>query len=154
MKHGVGWRAVGDRVEEVREPGFTLVELLVVIAVLGILAGVVVIAVTKVVPLSVGASCAANVQTVETAEHAYELLNPEATQLTVAELTDPSSGTLQSWPDTSSYGYELELAGDGSALVGTLDANGATISMNDVVLKIGSSYFDASKSGVAVCFSL
>jgi prepilin-type N-terminal cleavage/methylation domain-containing protein len=154
MWHGAGGQAPKDRVERPREGGFTLIELLVVIAVLGVLIAAVVLAVTKVVPLSIGAACAANVQNVKTAERAYELFQPSATQLTRSELTDPVTGTLQSWPDGSPNGYSIVLAGDSNALIGTQDSAGKTISMNDVILKVGTEYYDTSKSGAGVCFTL
>jgi prepilin-type N-terminal cleavage/methylation domain-containing protein len=53
------------------EGGFTLVELLVVIVILGVLAGVVVFAVGGISNNSVKSACAADVATIQTAEDAY-----------------------------------------------------------------------------------
>jgi general secretion pathway protein G len=53
------------------EKGFTLTELLVVIAILGILAAVVVFAVGGITDNSKSSACAAEKQTIQTAEEAY-----------------------------------------------------------------------------------
>ncbi len=57
------------------EAGFTLVELLVVIVVLGVLASVVVFAVGGISGKSKGAACKSDVATVQTASDAYYALN-------------------------------------------------------------------------------
>jgi general secretion pathway protein G len=53
------------------DKGFTLVELLIVIVILGVLAGIVVFAVNGITDRGVTAACKADIQTVQTASEAY-----------------------------------------------------------------------------------
>ena len=67
--------------------GFTLVELLVVIVILGILAAIVVFAVGQIKDKGVSSSCASDRQSLTKAEEAYHAsLQPDGRYATVAEL--------------------------------------------------------------------
>lgn len=58
------------------QSGFTLIELLIVIVILGVLAGIVVFAVSGITDRGKTAACNTEVQTVQTAEEAYYAQNP------------------------------------------------------------------------------
>lgn len=95
-----------------KESGFTLVELLIVIAILGVLAGVVVFSVAGITDNSQTAACKTEASTVKAAEEAYyvknksygtfvqlttapdKLLGSVPTMLTVAVTAAPASYTL------------------------------------------------------------
>jgi general secretion pathway protein G len=81
------------------EGGFTLVELLVVIVILGVLAGIVVFAVGGISNKSTKAACNADVSTVQTAEEAYYAQNNSYT--TVAALV--TANLLRSAPSNAGY---------------------------------------------------
>ncbi len=68
---GDRYRHVEDRRFRPRERGFTLVELLVVIVILGVLSGVVVFAVSNLTQKSQSAACAADERSITDAEEAY-----------------------------------------------------------------------------------
>jgi len=75
------------RAAAAEESGFTLVELLIVIAILGVLAGVVVFSVAGIQDNSQTSACKAEASTVKTAEEAYYVKNKiygTATALTTA----------------------------------------------------------------------
>jgi prepilin-type N-terminal cleavage/methylation domain-containing protein len=98
------------RAAKAEESGFTLVELLIVIAILGILAGVVVFSVAGITDDSVAASCKTEASIVRTAEEANyvktkayatgpnltvaKLLNADPTMVTVTVVASPASYTL------------------------------------------------------------
>ena len=81
------------------EAGFTLVELLVVIVILGVLAGIVVFAVGGVSNKSTRAACNSDVNTVQTAEEAYYAQNNAYT--TIANLV--TAKLLRSAPSNAGY---------------------------------------------------
>jgi general secretion pathway protein G len=81
------------------EAGFTLVELLVVIVILGVLAGIVVFAVGGISNKSTQAACNSDVNTVQTAEEAYYAQNNSYT--TIANLV--TAKLLRSAPTNSGY---------------------------------------------------
>jgi len=100
------------RARQAEESGFTLVELLVVISILGILAGVVVFSVAGIQDNSQTSACKAEASTVKTAEEAYyaknksyataaqltaapnKLLGSTPTMVTIAVVASPASYTL------------------------------------------------------------
>jgi prepilin-type N-terminal cleavage/methylation domain-containing protein len=61
-----------------RDNGFSLVELLIVIVILGILATVTVFAVTGITNKGKTSACQADVKTIQTAEEAYNATNADA----------------------------------------------------------------------------
>jgi prepilin-type N-terminal cleavage/methylation domain-containing protein len=81
------------------EAGFTLVELLVVIVILGVLAGIVVFAVGGISNKSTRAACNSDVNTVQTAEEAYYAQNNAYT--TIANLV--TAKLLRSAPSNAGY---------------------------------------------------
>jgi prepilin-type N-terminal cleavage/methylation domain-containing protein len=85
--------------------GFTLIELLVVIAILGVLAGVVVFAVSGISNNSKDSACKIDLRTLKTAVQADIADNPGATATTEAGLV--TAGLLE---DESSY-YSWTAAG-------------------------------------------
>jgi general secretion pathway protein G len=82
-----------------REGGFTLVELLVVIVILGVLAGIVVFAVGGISNKSTRAACNSDVSTVQTAEEAYYAQNNAYT--TIANLV--TVNLLRAAPSNAGY---------------------------------------------------
>jgi len=78
------------------DSGFTLVELLIVIAILGILAGVVVFSVAGIQDNSQAAACKTEATTVKAAEEAYFVKNK--TYATFAQLTTAPDKLLGSVP--------------------------------------------------------
>ena len=131
--------------------GFTLVELLVIMLILSILAATVVFLLSGVSGTSVKSACASDARTVDLAAASYLSENPFTTQVTEAQLTARGTGTLASWPPSKTNAYAIVLAGDNSSLVGHLDADGHTIGANDVLVKIGSTYYDATAALPAAC---
>lgn len=81
------------------EAGFTLVELLVVIVILGVLAGVVVFAVGGISNKSVKAACDSDVATVQTAEEA----NYAQTNAYVSPAQLVTNKLIRSVPSSTSY---------------------------------------------------
>lgn len=80
-----------------QESGFTLIELLIVIVILGVLAGIVVFAVSAINDKGSTAACKSDITTVTTAEEAYYAQNAEYAT-TTQQLKD--AGLLHSAPDT------------------------------------------------------
>jgi prepilin-type N-terminal cleavage/methylation domain-containing protein len=126
------------------DDGFTLVELLLIVIILGLLASIVVFVLSGVTGTSVRSACTADARTVDVATATYVTENPLTGQVTEAQLTAPITGTLASWPTGARGAYSIVLAGDGNALVGTKDADGNSIATNDVLVKVGANYYDAT----------
>ncbi len=84
------------RAAQEKESGFTLVELLLVVAILGVLAGVVVFSVAGIQNDSQKASCKTEAATVRSAEEAYFVKNKA--YATAAQLTAAPNKLLSSAP--------------------------------------------------------
>lgn len=140
-----------DRQDERSDAGFTMIELLVVVVVLGLLAGIVVFALGNVTTKSWTAACNSDSRTVNLAVGAYIQRNTGVTQLTEADLTSGAGQSLSKWPKSTKYA--IEIAGDGNALSGSLsdDNPPVVIQDNDVVVQEGTHFFDATREPTEAC---
>jgi len=93
-----------------QEEGFTLIELMIVIVILGVLAGIVVFAVGGITDRGTSAACKTDVATVQTAVEAYYAKTGGYPANIVPSLTDPAGGNqFLKWdksftPSTSATG--------------------------------------------------
>jgi general secretion pathway protein G len=134
------------------EGGFTLIELLIVIIVLGILAAIVVFAVSSTKHDSVAASCKTDVKSIELSAEGVNThtgsypAGPINSQNDSALLSSGTNGALlKSWPSTSNYVMQYTLSG-GSPLVKVFPKG--TFEKND-----GTMYTDAAFSAPATALS-
>lgn len=104
---------------EPTDDGFTMIEILIVIVVLGILAAVVIFAVGGITGKTAVASCQADGATIETAMAAFENQNPTVT-VTTSNLTGTAFGGpyIQSWPSNLPH-YKFTITSAGSLQVST-----------------------------------
>lgn len=110
-----------DRIREARknESGFTLIELLIVIVILGVLAGIVVFAVSGINDSSKKSACKADAKNVEIASEAYYAnSNPHAYAASIDALV--TAKFLREKPGTGN-GYTITYSATG----GTVTATGA-----------------------------
>ena len=75
-----------------QEEGFTLIELMIVIVILGVLAGIVVFAVGGITDRGTSAACKTDVSTIQTAVEAYYAKTGGYPANIVPSLTDPAGG--------------------------------------------------------------
>jgi general secretion pathway protein G len=99
------------------DSGFTLIELLIVIVVLGILAAVVIFALSGVTGQSAQAACNADAKSVEVAVEAYHTQNngnwpADSTSLT----TGGPNAYLRTWPNNPTH-YTITMDTSGNVLV-------------------------------------
>ena len=128
---------------EVEESGFTLIELLIVIVVLGILAAIVVFALSGVTGQSTTAACQSDAKTVGIAVAALQAENPTSFQTYNSaqwqtNLSPPATALIgapfvQSWPTGNSQYYTISVAGSG-VNTATKDATSVTPSNGDVIV--------------------
>jgi general secretion pathway protein G len=76
-----------------QEEGFTLIELMIVIVILGVLAGIVLFAVGGITDRGTSAACKTDVSTIETGVEAYFAKTGVYPSNLVPSLTDPAGGT-------------------------------------------------------------
>jgi len=130
--------------QEGGESGFTLIELLIVIVVLGILAAIVVFALSGVTNQSAQAACQSDAKTIGIAVSALNAQNPAVSGLTAATWkTDLTTGALtggpflQSWPQGNSASYTVAVAAN-SGMSATQDngsgSSSVTPAYGDVVI--------------------
>src|SRR6266704_2953234 len=125
--HGVSARRKGNKMMQrirklmAHEGGFTLIELLIVIVILGILAAIVVFAVSGITNRGVLSACKSDKKSVEVAVEAfyaktgaYPAGGTDATRIT--QLTVSPNQFLRSSPSSPDYTITL---GDGTGVVGT-----------------------------------
>ena len=126
-------RNLNERRSADSESGFTLIELLIVIVVLGILAAIVVFALSGVTTQSSAAACQSDAKTVGIGVAALQAENPTTTPATSAVWkTDLLGNTLQgapflqSWPTPSGGAYTISVAIGGEAATSDATINGFT----------------------------
>lgn len=113
------------------ESGFTLIELLIVIVVLGILAAIVVFALSGVTGKSITAACQSDAKTVGVGVSALQAENPTQWQGNTSgdwqhnllansdPVTNVGGPFLQSWPTGNSGSYTIAVAGKGGITANT-----------------------------------
>jgi prepilin-type N-terminal cleavage/methylation domain-containing protein len=106
-----------------RESGFTLIELLIVIVVMGILAAVVIFALSGVSSSSAVSACNTDAKTVQTAVQAYIAQGNTAASATQANL---SPAYIHTWPSSTSYSITLDATTAGQVDVTVPVAHGGT----------------------------
>ena len=126
------------------ESGFTLIELLIVIVVLGILAAIVVFALSGVTGQSTTAACQSDAKTVGISVAALQAENPTSYSTFTSANWEPAllKGTgapigapfLQSWPTGNSAYYTISVAGTDTVAAGALTGDTSITPTNGDVI--------------------
>ena len=120
MNFLANYRRLRQRQEHGEINGFTLIEILIVIVVLGILAAVVIYALGGITGKSATAACQADGATVSTAMQAFVTQNPSVipteTNLLSGTNNDGNTAYIQSWPSNDPH-YEFALTTGGQLAV-------------------------------------
>ncbi len=160
-------RELNKRRSDENESGFTLIELLIVIVVLGILAAIVVFALSGVTGQSVQAACQSDAKTVGIGVAALEAENPSSIPTTAAtwktDLLPGSSLTgapfLQSWPTGNATSYTITISGNTG--VATNDSPSVTSNNGDVIVHTTNNptggppnVYDATVNPVSACLHM
>jgi len=108
-----------DRIREARrnESGFTLIELLIVIVILGVLAGIVVFAVSGINDDSKTSACKSDKKNVEIAAEAYYAQNKNYPATLAAAQAALVPGYLHSWPSDTTITWTFTAAAAGPPAV-------------------------------------
>ncbi|HEV7205260.1 MAG TPA: prepilin-type N-terminal cleavage/methylation domain-containing protein [Jatrophihabitans sp.] len=96
------------------ESGFTLIELLIVIVILGVLAGIVVFAVSGINDNSKASACKSDVKNVEVAGEAYYAQNKAYPTTAADAQAKLVPGYLHSWPTGTTIGWTYTAASGGT----------------------------------------
>lgn len=113
-----------DADKNLLERGFTLVELLIVVVILGILAGIVVFAVGNLTDNAEKNACATEASTVETAVQAWKADEGNTGNPSIADLKDTANGgtltadpknLMASPPDATKFSYAAGVVTRGSS---------------------------------------
>jgi prepilin-type N-terminal cleavage/methylation domain-containing protein len=113
--------------------GFTLVELLILIVVLGIMAAIVVFGVGSVRDDALHSTCAARVRSIEESAEAVRVKTDTYPSGTVDDTTDPNplvapqaGALLKEWPTSSDFGLRYVGTGGSSYTVEVFEIDGTT----------------------------
>lgn len=130
---------------ETRSRGFNFLELLVVLALLGILAGIVVSSVGRVVAVSEVTACNLNANTIDVAAAAFRTENPgivptEALLLGRGGRGDLGAPYVQSWPNSTNYVISIAARADRGG-----------VAPGDVLVTVGAHTLNATISTAHAC---
>ena len=110
------------------ESGFTLIELLIVIVVLGILAAVVIFALSGVTASSAVSACNADAKSVEVAIQAYNTQHGTMPGDS-SSLIGQTTGYLRQWPSNGNH-YAIAIDGNGNVFVNPNSSTPTTAAPN------------------------
>ena len=98
--------------------GFNLLELVIALALIGILSTIVVVGVSQVTSESAAVACSTNARSVQTAVAAFQASNGTGVAVTQAELLglNGSVGYLQSWPTDAGH-YTIGVSANGTVYI-------------------------------------
>ncbi len=107
-----------QQMNNVKERGFTIVELLIVVVVIGILAAIVVVAYTGITARANGAAAASNAASVQKVADAYAADTGNGSYPTLAQLTGWTTGVARvpAGITVNSAALTAALAGDGKTI--------------------------------------